>query len=307
MTIRNKIIAYSKLELSWGGVCQTCRFTLPPLAKLAAEYFDGLRICCEHCYNDVDLWECTLTEVRKPHSSVFGLVSLGARQAHFLFDLAAGESKEIDLTQHGISEGATILDVIFTPQGGNCFPLIVHGNRAYVRSVGTKFWVYGRPIVGETLPPGKISASITWAEAGDDSYSERYLLDAFDAAAAQRWSNVILPAYISFEIRLIPLVRACLMKYVSKTKIAALTPSELSSSSAFNVFLPVLTEAAGVPQPPVAISDQLNSLRKLRNKIVHEGVSHAGIDEPTAGEALCATVFGLEYFEYARPRLLAEP
>jgi hypothetical protein len=293
-------------ESSFGGVCQHCRFTLPTLEKLACEYFEGKEIRCRECQNPVDVWECTLAEMRRPYSASFAMISLGAKQTGFLFDLAAGEAREIDLSKCGIPEEATILDLIFTPQGGNCLPLMVHANRALIRTVGTKFWVYGRPMVESTAPPGKISMLVIWAHKSQESHSWLYLLDAFEALAAQRWWNVILPAYVAFEISLMPLVRASLERHVSKQKLDAMTPNDMSSSSAFNVMLPVLCDAEQVPRLPEEISAHINSLRKLRNEIVHVGVSKATVDEKTAGEMLCAAVFGLEYLQYVRPRLVPE-
>jgi hypothetical protein len=293
-------------DSSWSGVCKNCLFTLPVLDRLAPDYFEGRPIVCENCHESIDLWDCTLSQFRTPEVPFLGLISAGSTQSGFLFDLAAGESRELDLTEHGVPADALILDISFTPQGGNCLPLMVHANRAYIRTVGTKFWVYGRPILDCTSEPGRISARVVWVKKDNDSPSGSYLLDALDAAAGRRWSNVVLSSYIAFEVTLMPLVTKSMRKFVSKKRVENLLPNEISSSSAWNVLLPILLAANSVPAAPEPVSDALNSARKLRNRIVHEGLSEPEVNENAAGNALCASLFGLAYLRYVSPRLLWE-
>ena len=82
--------------------------------------------------------------------------------------------------------------------------------------------------------------------------------------------------------------------------------NEISSSSALNVILPILCEAAHVPRLPDIVRGEINRLRKLRNDIVHKGVKKTAVDEEAAAAMLTASVFGLEYLRYARPRLTPE-
>jgi hypothetical protein len=303
--ISTRIILKS-YDSSWGGVCRNCLFTLPVLDRLAPDYFEGRPIVCENCHQPVDLWECTLSQFRTPEVPFLGLISAGSTQSGFLFNLAAGQSKELDLTEYGVPSDALILDVSFTPQGGNCLPLMVHGNRAYTRTVGTKFWVYGRPILDCVSEPGRISARVVWVKNHKESPSGSYLLDALDAAAGRRWSNVVLSSYIAFEVSLMPLVTKSMQKFISKKRIENLPPNEISSSSAWNVLLPLLLAANSVPTAPEPVSDALNGARKLRNRIVHEGLLEPEVNENAAGQALCASLFGLAYLRYVSPRLLLE-
>jgi hypothetical protein len=303
LVISNPLILKT-YDSSWSGVCRNCLFTLPVLDRLALDYFENRPIVCGNCHQLVDLWECMIHQFRTPNVTFVGLISAGSTQSGFLFDLAAGQSKELDLTEHGLPADALILDIGFTPQGGNCFPLMIHANRAYTRTVGTKFWVYGRPMPDSTSGPGRISARVIWVKKDNDSANGSYLLDALDAAAGRRWSNVVLSSYIAFEVSLMPLVTKSMQKFVSKKRIDNLSPNEISSSSAWNVLLPLLLAANSVPAAPEVVSDALNSARKLRNRIVHEGFLEPEVNENAAGHALCASLFGLAYLRYASPRLL---
>jgi hypothetical protein len=232
------------------------------------------------------------------------LVSVGARETFFDITLEAGSIKEIDLTQHGIPEDAVLLGIIFTPQGANCFPLLMHDNLVSMRSLKTKFHVYGlETSKGERA--GSIEVSVAWVGMGDNTISWSYLLDAFESMASHRWRSVILPSYAAFEIALSPLVLTGLRKHVSKSVVDSFKGEKsFSSSAALNVLLPILCKEASLPLLPEVIRGRLNELRRLRNDMVHEGVENADVSQEVAGESLCASVFGLEYLRFIRSRLL---
>jgi len=119
--------------------------------------------------------------------------------------------------------------------------------------------------------------------------------------AAKRFRSVILPAFSAFEVSLSPFVLNGLRKHLPK-KVKDKT--RFSSSAALNVWLPLLCKEAKLPTLPKKIQTQLNILRELRNEIAHEGLANAKVTPQSAGESLCASVFGLEYLRYIRPRLL---
>jgi len=152
---------------------------------------------------------------------------------------------------------------------------------------------------------GSIAVSVAWVQKGDNTISWSYLLDAFEAMASHRWRSVILPSYAAFEIALSPLVLAGLTKLVSKGVVDSFKGEKsFSSSAALNVLLPILCKEARLPLLPEVIRGRLNELRRLRNDMVHEGVENADVSQEVAGESLCASVFGLEYLRFIRPRLL---
>jgi hypothetical protein len=231
-------------------------------------------------------------------------VSIGARETFFSITLKAGTTKEIDLTQHNIPQDATLLGIDFTSQGANCFPLLIHANRLPLRSLDTKFHVYGLE-TSDGDEDGSIAVNVSWVHKNDDTISWSYLLEAFEAMASHRWRTVILPAYAAFEISLSPLVLAGLRKHVSRKVVEDFEGERsFSSSSALNVLLPILCKEAKLPLLPETIRTRLNELRRLRNQMVHEGVENMAVSQEIAGESLCASVFGLEYLRYIRPLLV---
>jgi hypothetical protein len=294
-------------HIEFGAVCPKCSHTQLPLALVAGSYFEGKEMLCrnEQCRKPIDYWSATLGFIGGEGIPTILLVSIGARETFFDITLSAGMTKEIDLTQHGIPDDATLLGITFTPQGADCFPQVMHSNQVPFRSLKSKFHVYGLPISdGEG---GNIEVDVAWVQKGDNTISWSYLLDAFEAMASHHWRSAILPAYAAFEIALSPLVLEGLAKHISKTVVDSFKGEKsFSSSSALNVLLPILCKEANLPPLPEGIRIRLNQLRRLRNDMVHEGVENTAVSQELAGESLCASVFGLEYLRYIRPRLLPE-
>jgi hypothetical protein len=298
---------YSEGHVEFGAVCPNCKHTQPPLKSIAPVYFEGKEIRCTNdgCKKPLDCWKATLDFIGGEGLSTILLVSVGARETFFDISLKAGTIEEIDLTQYKIPEDATLLGITFTPQGANCFPLLVHSNHVSLRSLKTKFRVYGLQ-TSDGDEDGSIAVSVAWVSKGNDTISWSYLLDAFEAMASHRWRSVILPAYAAFEISLSPLILAGLTKHVSKNIVDNFKGDKsFSSSSALNVLLPILCKEARLPLLPEEIRLRLNKLRGLRNHMVHEGVENTAVSQEVAGESLCASVFGLEYLRFIRPRLLS--
>jgi hypothetical protein len=227
---------------------------------------------------------------------------LGAMHTSFLFDLSRGEHKELDLTAQGVPENATILRLNFTSQGGDCFAQLQHGNLANPRFIGPKVNVYGMPHdVG--VAGGKTCASVTWIREKDSAASWLYLVDAFDAMASRKYWHVILPAHVGFEVALIPLVKSALEKHVSTERVKDFLNDGLGISVALNIVLPLLCKISRAPRLQDEIRGQLNHLRDLRNKLVHEGLPKESVTEQLAGEMLTASVFGFEYVQFLRTRI----
>lgn len=293
-------------HIEFGAVCLKCRHTQPPLNVMTPLYFEGKEIRCrnDECKKPLDLWKATLDFIGGEGIPTILLVSVGALETVFDITLKAGTTKEIDLTQYNIPEDATLLGIDFTSQGADCFPLLMHFDHVPLRSLKTKFHVYGLQ-TSDGDEDGSISVNVAWVRKGEDTISWSYLLEAFEAMASHRWRSVILPAYAAFEISLSPLVVAGLTKHVSKTVVESFTHEKsFSSSTALNVLLPILCKEARLPLLPDVIRGYLNKLRGLRNDMVHEGVENTAVSQEDAGESLCASVFGLEYLRFIRPRLL---
>jgi hypothetical protein len=168
--------------------------------------------------------------------------------------------------------------------------------------VGTKFYIYGRPMEGGAgaVP---IASSVTWAYHGEPAEGWFYLVDAMEAMATRRFWRAILPAHSAVEVAMMPLVRDGLERHLPRQRAQDFTRG-LRYSSALNVVLPLLCKLAAVPPLSEPIREELNRLRELRNRVVHKGTNENSVEAKMAAELLCAAVFGFEYVRYARPLLL---
>jgi|SRR5579859_3708508 len=292
---------------SYAGACPDCRFVIPPLCEVSGSYFEHGHVKCSHCGIAVDLWKATLEKVTRLAAFPSSLAALGPRVTHLRFRLVANETIELDLTQHGISEGATILTVIYTPQGGNCFPQETHANMPHRRFRGTKVHLHGLQMrtaegvpVKDEFSEENISALVLWAPADDGSVPWVYLVDAIEALTMGRLSQAIVPAQAAVEISITPAVRSFLMKYAAVGNIERLLRQELGFSSVLNVVLPLVCALVGAKPVPLEIRGALNSLRKLRNEFVHQGVLPSDVDLRQVRQMVCAAAFGLEYGKYLR-------
>jgi hypothetical protein len=293
-------------KIAFGAICLKCHHTQPPLDAVAERYFCGEEILCRNaeCNAPVDYWESTVNWFKETSVYPTMLISLGAEEKLIEINLKPYETKQIDLTAYQIPADATLLNLVFTSERMNCIPTVIDFNRVWPRPIGTKFFLYGIP-VPDVSDEGPISALVLWVHKDDESNSWSYLLDGFEAMAAKRFRSVILPAFSAFEVSLSPLVLNGLRKHLPKKVVKDFEGQDsFSSSSALNVLLPLLCKEAKLPTLPEKIQTQLNILRKLRNEIAHEGLANAEVTQRSAGESLCASVFGLEYLRYIRPRLL---
>jgi len=292
---------------SFSGACPECRFVIPPLSEVSGTYFEDGHVKCSRCGLAIDLWEATLEKVIRLAAFASSLAALGARVTHLRIRLLPNETVELDLTRHGVSEGATVLTVVYTPQGGNCLPLEKHGNMPHRRFRGTKAYLYGvqmrtaegKPIE-EEFSGDNISALVLWAPVEDSSAPWLYLVDAMEALTLGRVSQAIVPAHAAAEISITPIVRSFLLKYSARENIERLLKQEVGFSSILNVVLPLVCALVGAKPLPEEIRGSLNALRKLRNEFVHEGVLPSEVDPQQVRQMVCAAAFGFEYGKYLR-------
>jgi hypothetical protein len=278
---------------------------LPKLDLIAAEYFTAGTVLCKKCGTKIDPWETAREVAGQVAVSFTGLHTLGAHRELFVFQLSAGEHKVIDLKAYGVPDDATVLSVNYTPNGPGCFPLEMHGNTPARRILGATLRLYGMPLGEMSKDPAPISVLVYWIGRTDhDTESWFYFVDAIDALAARKYRQVIIPANTAVEMAIVPLVRQALRHHLPSTcKDEA--QYRQSYFQALNVSLPLLSKIAAVPMMPEPIFRELNSLRSLRNDMVHEGFGDKAVDESRAAQLLCASLFGLAYVRFARPRLLS--
>src|ERR1022692_3376051 len=268
---RVEVVAYGS-----GIPCPGCKHSVGTISDVAPRFFETGSFPCGRCNREIDVWEASHTLARTQGASFHSLTSLGAQQTSFTIKLSRNELKEVDLSQHGVPEDATLLQVSFYPQRHDCcFPFVAQ-KQFSPRALERKIMVFGQPLAGNGQE-AVVAASVTWVPSHDDcSESWIYLTEAFDAWASQRYWNVILPAYVALEIALMRLVKAAMERVLSKARIAAFG-SDLTSSMALNVILPLLCDSSNVKRLPDPIHSELNGLRTLRNKLVHDGLRKADV------------------------------
>ncbi|MGA2357318.1 MAG: hypothetical protein ABSG02_22705 [Terriglobales bacterium] len=293
-----EVVAYGS-----GVPCPNCLHSVGTISEVAQRFFETGSFPCGWCSSEIDVWEASHKLVSKTGASFNGLTSLGAQKTSFRFELGRSETKEIDLSQYGVPDDATLLQVNLYPQRQDCcFPFIGH-KQFSPQSLGRKILVFGQPLDGSAQEV-IIAASVTWVPSHDESKeSWIYLTEAFDAWASQKYWNVILPAYVGFEIALMRFVKATMERRLSKERISDFVRDGLTSSVALNVILPLLCDLSTIRRLPDSIRGELNRLRKLRNELVHDGLAKDGVSKQLASEMLCATVFGFEYLRYAEDPL----
>ena len=283
-----------------GIPCPDCLHSLGTISEVAPRFFETGSFPCGRCNREIDVWEASHKLVSKTGASFNGLTSLGAQTTSFTFELGRNEIKEVDLSQYGVPDDATLLQVSFYPQRHDCcFPFV--GQRQFSpQTLGRKVLVFAKPLEGNAQD-ATIGASVTWVPSHDDSReSWIYLTEAFDAWASLKYWHVILPAYVGFEIALMRFVKTAMERKLSKASVADFVRDGLTSSAALNVILPLLCDSLEVKRLPDAIRGEINRLRKLRNDLVHDGLDKDAVSKQLASEMLCATVFGFEYLRYAR-------
>ena len=291
---------------NYSGTCPECSFVLPALSEVSGFYFATGSIKCSHCGISLDLWKTTLDYVIRLVDFTTSLSALGPQVTNLEFRVSANEVVELDFTKFGIPETATILWVNYSPHD-NCLPIEWHGNTPPRRFRGTRVNLYGvqtRTSDGvpneATIAGDNLGVMILWAPAGQEDLPWLYLVDAIEAVSLGRFSQAIVPAHTAAEISITPIIRPILVKYSSQKYAGRFLGQELSFSSTMNVVLPLICALVDAKPLPDEIRAKLNSLRKLRNKFVHDGVLPTAVDAKEIRTLLCAAAFSLEYAKYLK-------
>jgi hypothetical protein len=303
---RTASIRIVQVSIGKGIPCPDCLYSLGTISEVAARFFETGLFPCGHCGSNVDVWDASHKLVQKLGASFNGLTSLGAQETTFTMKLSRNEIRAVDISQFGVPEDATLLQVSFHAQRHDCCQPLVTQGQFFPQTLVRKVLVFGQPVEGDAQEE-VVAACVTWVPSHDD-YKESwiYLAEAFDAWASQRFWHVILPAYVAFEIALMRVVRAAMKRRLPKNAIADFSRNGLTSSVAMNVILPLLCDSSNVKHLPDPIRGELNRLRRLRNDLVHDGLRKDAVPKLLASEMLCATVFGFEYLRYAESCLVSQ-
>ncbi|HEV1993020.1 MAG TPA: hypothetical protein VGR03_01705 [Candidatus Acidoferrum sp.] len=230
---------------------------------------------------------------------------LGAARTSVVIPMETGKYYEVQLTNHGAPPDAKILTVDCAPQGGEGGYLTAlewHPNSSG-RSVGTVVRLIAVCLTEEPVASTRrVLVSVVWIR-GEESDAWPYLVTAFGAAAAQEFAPSMVFAQSAVEISMMPLIEQRLRRHVAANRVENFMKDSLTYSHALNVVLPYLIAELGGPKLPEPIRGQLNSLRKKRNAIIHQGVKAAAVSREDAMKGLCAAAFGFEYMRHVGPIL----
>jgi len=295
---------------SYAGSCVKCSFVLPQIREAASMYFEQGHVTCTECHTQNDLWDVVLGRMLSQPPLPMHLVVLGATRTLFTHVIEAGKYHEVQLTDVGIPADATVLQVGYSPQGGQggvVFPIEWHGNVPQRRIIGNVLRLIGQPAVLGDGTVGSICPVGIWViwihREEEDGWP--YILSAFEAFVDRQYDRMIVPAQSAVEITLMPVARALLESQASQNLVRQFTTDRLGYGDVLNIFLPFVCAQSGISKLPEKIIRSLNRLRGKRNKLVHRGTVAANVSTLDAAEGLCAAVFGVEYVRYARPKLIA--
>jgi hypothetical protein len=289
-----------------GGNCSKCGYSLPRLVDSAPHYFENGCVVCQKCGEKVDLWRVVSSHARTLPFGTLMLTSLGAATTRLKLSMETGRCFPVHLEEHGVSAGAKILSVVFTPHGGSngCVgALLWHGNMVPRRIIGTQLQVMAIPLgEGQSPRTGDVTISIIWIRK-EESDGWIYLLNAFEAWADQEYAPSIVFAQSAVEVSLMPLLTSRLNHYAEEKYVKGFTHGELSFANALNVVLPNLCGLLGIPRMPHTVLTALNRLREKRNKIIHKGTPAAKVTSDDMAEGLSAAALGFEYMRYIQRKL----
>jgi len=304
-------VEHSLSTMAHAGSCPKCYYVFPPISESAPAYFAQGHVICKECNELADLWDVVLARVTAPHPTAVSLVSLGVTSTHFDRRIEAGRYLEVDLTEVGVPKDAAVLQAGYTTQGvqgeGAVFAREVHGNvptRRIMDNVLRLTGVAGISGDGTVGTVSRVLIWVTWVPYSEDA-GWSYLVSAFDAFTYWHYDRVIVPAQSAVEISTMPIIRELLMRHASADHVKRFMGDRLTFGNVVNVILPFVAGQAGIPKLPNKVRGSLNTLRRIRNELVHEGLGGNRITAQQAGEGLCAAVFGSEYARFAGPKLKA--
>jgi hypothetical protein len=298
------------MTMAHAGSCPRCFYVLPPISEAVGIYFEQGHITCSKCNERSDLWDVVLARMKvDPPMPAMSLVCLGAVRTGFNREIIADKYHVIDLTEVRVPKDATVLQVGYTPQGvqgqGSVFPMELHGNVPQRRVVGNVLHLRGQAMIsgnGAVGSASRVSIWVLWIPFDkDESWS--YIVNGFDAFVAQHYDRAVVPAQSAVEINIMPIIRELLERHASTGIVKRFMGDRLTFGNVVNIVLPFMCGQAGIPKLPDKIRGSLNTLRGIRNDLVHQGLGGDKITAQQAAEGLCAAVFGCEYAKFAAPKL----
>ena len=286
--------------------CPECKNTLPPNIKITIDYFQGLNFQCHECKKTINWWTVILNTVQE-WSPLEALAPIGARSTIFIIKLSQGTPKEFNLDDYGIPTDSKILAISYTPQGAPLFPaeLCTYTTTRYV--IPHEFKVF--PIsLGTETKETDVGVWVVWVPHTADDDAWQKLVQGFESYITKQYDSAIINANIAIESKIGRLLYAYLdiVLNLSKKHIEDFLVEGATYGHQLNILLPLITYMKEFPPMSDNIRGLLNRLRKLRNKLVHEGIIEKQLEKNEVAEMMTAALFGFRYLELLEPELTNE-
>jgi hypothetical protein len=292
--------------------CDACGSGRRLLCRTFDAYFSNGSLHCDSCGVEIDFLGALDEAYQKPSRSFYyPLALVGATVTTFRVPLLEGEPVQVVLSDFGIPEPATRLEMDYgyrveEPLSPDADPIqagsliaLESGNtvrpRRYIPHVVE---LVGR---GRGKPPfRKTSALITvvWTTRDrlpppfDSLLESARLFYEVQIPASMIWANTAVESALSsyLELRLIDVV--------GRERVESFLVNAATYSHQLNVVLPLVAKLYDLPLMPEQVRGKLNSLNRLRNKIVHEGLNTLSIDYREAGSFLVTAVVAAQLVRY---------
>ncbi len=276
--------------------CPQCRVGVVfDLTAASRSFFLGEPVLCPRCQRPIDLWSAVVGQIRDNAMLTFAYAIIGARTTAHSFELSPNEFLTLRLTDWGVPEQAVLLSINYTPIGSIpvCWPTEVHGNRPRwgPPKPAQEILIFGRD-PSQAASRTKIGCSIIWFLPPDEDDGWLHLLEAFQTYGDGQLQRALIPAHIAAESALSKAIHLGL----KTAAVPGLSESgRMGFANQMRLLLPLVADRYKFPRLPSAVEGSLERLRKLRNQVVHEGVSKEPLNPVTLSELLAAATFGFHY------------
>lgn len=285
--------------------CGTCGRTLYLMGERGFElYFRQDTGACPQCGTKIDLRRVLLDAVVNNFMLTGAYTAMGAQTHVFSFDIAASETKELKFKEVGVPDGASILAINYSLQGGTVFPIELHGNTPRWSPPEESVWLFGRQFLHESQDPSaSVSCALTWMKAPDEDDGWSHLLDAYRAYGSEQWRSMIHPANIAAESSIARALYDAVAARTSKKAAQDFLSKGATYSHQLNVMLPIMSALENVPPLDPVVRGDLGRLRKLRNDLAHTGSVEKPLERQEAAQLLVAATLGFQYGRFFRRAL----
>ena len=273
------------------------------------KYFQKDNIVCDKCKTPINWWQFLLDIIQTNFLSFVVLGSIGAKFSFKQIELQPNIKFNLDFGDFGIPETAKILDVNYSPLGGNLFPIEMHGNKPIRFTFPHKITLIPTTFrEGEKTSNTKVSIFVTWIENSEDDVSWINLSKAFEYYARNPLSvkdieETIIPANVAVESKLSILLNKYFTSFIGKDRVEDFLSNAATYSHQLNIIIPLLIKEKNLYPIDTDIIGSLNRLRKLRNELAHNGRLISTVTKEEVGKLLCASLFGFYYLRLIEKQL----